>query len=184
MSFTFTHLVPALLLGFSLALDCFAISISQGIRSSVLRPLVVLASLFGLFQGGMLLLGHLTGTLLSGFLTQGMNWVAAILLVGIGLKMLKESREETEEEVASLIRLQDYLLLSIATSIDALAAGISLGSLKINALLATVIVGLFSLGLGLIGGFFGKQLGEHFGKQAELFGGLVLIALGLKSLMS
>lgn len=182
MQSLFAGLIPALLLGFSLALDCFAISISQGIRSAAARPLVMLALLFGLFQGGMLLLGHVAGQLLAGFLSWGMKGLAAVLLVGIGLKMLRESRETEAEEAASLVRLQDYLLLSIATSIDALAAGISLNSLGIDALLATAVVGLFSLGLGLAGGFFGKQLGERFGKRAEMFGGLVLIALGLKSL--
>lgn len=182
MHIDFAGLIPALLLGFSLALDCFAISISQGIRSNATRPLLILAMLFGLFQGGMLLLGHLAGTLLSGVLATGMNWLAAALLIGIGIKMLRESRQD-DEEAAALVRLQDYLILSIATSIDALAAGISLDSLKIDALLATLVVGLFSLGLALAGGYFGKQLGEKFGKRAELFGSFVLIALGLKSLL-
>lgn len=183
MHIDFAGLIPALLLGFSLALDCFAISISQGIRSNAMRPLLILAILFGLFQGGMLLLGHLAGTLLSGVLATGMNWLAAALLIGIGIKMLRESRAADEEEAASLVRLQDYLILSIATSIDALAAGISLDSLKIDSLLATLVVGLFSLALALAGGYFGKQLGEKFGKRAELFGSFVLIALGIKSLM-
>lgn len=175
--------LPTLLLGFSLALDCFAIAISQGIRSTLFRPLLALAVLFGVFQGGMLLFGHFSGELLSGVLAQGMNWIAAALLCGIGIKMLLESREDEAEEAASLQHIKDYILLSVATSIDALAAGFSLESLKVNPLLATGVVGLFSFGLALVGGLFGSKLGQHFGKRAELFGGLVLIGLGIKSLL-
>lgn len=185
MTSLLTDLLPLLLLGFSLALDCFAISISQGIRTSELKPMLILAILFGVFQGGMLLLGHLTGSLLTGFLTQGMNWIAAALLGVIGVKMLLESRENDheDEEPAPLTHTRDYLLLSIATSIDALAAGISLKSLSLDALQATLVVGIFSFGLALLGSQFGKQLGVHLGKRAELFGGLVLIGLGIKSLL-
>lgn len=187
MLFTASEIFAALLLGFSLALDCFAISISQGIRTSAVRPLVTLALLFGLFQGGMLLLGHLAGDWLSALLAGGMYWLAAALLFAIGIKMLLESREtdagDAPEAALPLNRVGDYLLLSIATSIDALAAGVTLGSLEIPVWLATGVVGFFSLLLALLGGHFGKRLGEQFGKRAELFGGLVLIALGVKSLL-
>ncbi|PKL75778.1 MAG: manganese efflux pump MntP [Candidatus Melainabacteria bacterium HGW-Melainabacteria-1] len=177
-------MISSLLLGFSLALDCFAIAISQGIRNRRLRPLLILALLFGLFQGGMLLIGHLAASLISGLLARGMDFIAAGLLGWIGLKMLRESREaDDDDEAVELVHWRDYLILSIATSIDALAAGMSLNSLGIEIWFATAVVGLFSTGLGLLGGRFGRQLGIRFGKHAEAFGGLVLIGLGVKALL-
>lgn len=176
-------MISALLLGFSLALDCFAISISQGIRSSKWQSLLILAVLFGLFQGGMLLFGNLASSLISGLLARGMDFLAAGLLGWIGIKMMREGRDEDDDESVELNRAKDYLVLSIATSIDALAAGMSLSSLKIEIWFATGIVAAFSFGLAVIGGHFGRQLGARFGKRAEIFGGLVLIGLGIKALL-
>lgn len=182
-------LIPALFLGLSLALDCFAISISQGIKTTRWRPVLTLAILFGVFQAGMLLLGHFTGGLIAGLLSKGMNLLAAALLMGIGAKMLIESHqasddssEDSAENSQEMTRMRDYLLLSIATSLDALAGGLSLSSLKIDTWLATVMVFGFSFGLAMIGGHFGTRLGERFGQRAEVFGGLVLIVLGLKAM--
>ncbi len=167
-------------------MDCFAIALSQGLRpdsgQNGHRHLLRLALLFGLFQGGMLLLGWAGGSLLERFLGSYTDWLAALLLAGIGLKLLKESGESESDQEPELQRMQDYLLLSIATSIDALAAGISLPSLKISVVLATAMVGLTSTGLALIGGFAGKKLGEKWGPQAEKFGGIVLLGLALKVL--
>lgn len=183
-------MIAALLLGLSLAMDCFAIALSQGLRPNSgqngHQHLLRLALLFGLFQGGMLLLGWAGGSLLVRVLGPYTDWLAALLLAGIGLKMLKESgeseSEQESEQEPELQRWQDYLLLSIATSIDALAAGISLPSLKISVVLATAMVGFTSTGLALIGGFAGKKLGEKWGPQAEKFGGIVLLGLALKVL--
>lgn len=167
-------------------MDCFAIALSQGLRPNSgqngHQHLLRLALLFGLFQGGMLLLGWAGGSLLVRVLGPYTDWLAALLLAGIGLKMLKESGESESEQEPELLRMQDYLLLSIATSIDALAAGISLPSLKISVVLATAMVGFTSTGLALIGGFAGKKLGEKWGPQAEKFGGIVLLGLALKVL--
>ncbi|HEY9841710.1 MAG: manganese efflux pump MntP family protein [Candidatus Sericytochromatia bacterium] len=176
-------MISSTLLGFSLALDCFAIAISQGIRNSRIRPLLILALLFGLFQGGMLLIGNLAAALISGLLARGMDFLAAALLAFIGIKMLREGRESEDEEAAELDHWRDYLILSIATSIDALAAGMSLQSLKVELWFATGMVAAFSTGLALIGGHFGRQLGARFGKRAELFGGVVLIGLGVKAII-
>jgi len=178
-------LIAALLLGLSLAMDCFAIALSQGLRpDSGQSHLLRLSLLFGLFQGGMLLIGWLGGNLLLGLLGPYTDWLAALLLGGIGLKMLKESTENRAEMEAEpeLNRWKDYLLLSIATSIDALAAGISLPVLNISVVLATAVVGVTSTGLALVGGFAGQKLGEKWGPQAERFGGLVLLGLALKVL--
>ncbi len=180
------YLAPGLLLGLSLAMDCFAIALSQGLKPNP-KPafLIRLAILFGVFQGGMLLIGHLGGAWITGWLGPYADWLAAGMLGGIGIKMLLEgigSEEEADESI-ELSGMRDSLVLSIATSIDALAAGLSLGSLKIPVIFATLCVGITSLLLGLLGGFSGKQLGGLLGKKAEIFGGLVLIGLGIKVLV-
>ncbi|PIQ28284.1 hypothetical protein COW36_04380 [bacterium (Candidatus Blackallbacteria) CG17_big_fil_post_rev_8_21_14_2_50_48_46] len=178
-------MIQSFFLGMSLAMDCFAISLSQGMRNgSGHKHLLRLALLFGIFQGGMLLAGWAGGNLLMQAMGPAIDWLAALLLVGIGVKMLKESREEESEEEPELNQIRDYFILSIATSIDALAAGISLPSLHIPVLMATLMTGFTSLGMALIGGYSGKRLGEHLGSRAEMMGGLVLIGLGIKVLLT
>jgi putative Mn2+ efflux pump MntP len=180
-----TFLSP-MILGLTLALDCFAIAICQGLGLPAgvsRRPLVILALLFGVFQAGMLLIGYFTGGTLLNSLGAMADWIAALLLFFIGGKMLKEGFEEGEDEEVSLLRPRDFVLLAIATSIDALAAGVSLVALKTSVWSTAIWVGLTSTGLALLGGFAGKQLGESLGRHAEKVGGLVLIGLGLKILL-
>ena len=180
-----TSMLASLLLGLSLAMDCLAIALSQGLRSGVRhRHLIRLALLFGLFQGGMLLAGWAGAFLLLSRLGAIMDWIAALLLAGIGLKMLREAfAAEDEDESPELNRWRDYLVLSLATSIDALAAGLTLPALQLSVPLATLMTGLTSLGMALLGGYAGRLLGSHFGQRAEILGGLVLIGLGVKVLL-
>lgn len=165
-------------------MDCFAIAITQGLRTSRHRPLITLAILFGLFQGAMLCLGYFLGMGIGNVLAQYMDWLAAGLLFWVGGKMLKEGLwPDPEAQWIDLTQVKDYLILSIATSIDAMAAGLSLTKLNLTVGLAGLMVGITSLLLGLIGGFFGKQLGSRFGPRAEILGGLVLIGLGIRALL-
>lgn len=179
-------MLTSLLLGFSLALDCFAIALSQGLALSTTptgkQKLWALALCFGFFQGGMLLVGYGGSQLFLAELGSWTNWLAALLLWGIGGKMVWESRSD-ESDAQPLQQLMDYVALSVATSIDALAAGVTLPALHVVWWQATVLVGLTSLGLGLLGGFGGKRLGASLGERAELFGGLVLIGLGFKAIL-
>lgn len=178
-----SNMVTSLLLGFSLALDCFAIALSQGLRAPAPRKLLLLALLFGLFQGGMLLLGAGAIEIMAPLLAPFMNWVAAILLIAVGGKMLLEGLREEPHEAEALPHLGAYVLLSFATSMDALAAGLSLSALQLPLLVTTLAVTGFSAGMALFGGFFGRHLGPYLGERAEVLGGLVLIALGIKVLL-
>jgi manganese efflux pump family protein len=173
------------LLGISLAMDCFAIALSQGLRAdSENKHLLRLALLFGFFQGGMLLVGWLGGSFVFRFLGNYTDWLAAALLAAIGLKMLKEGNTvETSELEPILGPWKDYFLLSIATSIDALAAGISLPALRLSIFEATLMVALTSTGLALVGAYAGRRLGEQWGAHAEKIGGLVLLGLAFKVLV-
>jgi len=187
--FDLTPLMIATLLGLSLAMDCFAIGISQGLRGLRGPGLWQLAILFGLFQGGMLLLGHLAGLLLAQWFSVAMPWLAAGLLFWIGGKMLAEGLggdddADASQPATSPSRWRDFVVLSVATSIDAFAAGISLHSLQTPLALAVGLTALTSLALGWLGGRFGHQLGHWLGQRAEALGGLVLIGLGLKALLA
>lgn len=176
------HLLVATLLGLSLAMDCLAIAISQGLRGLSSRALLKLSLLFGLFQGAMLFLGHLAGLLLAQFFSHYMSWLAAGLLFWIGLKMLKTGLSDETESTEVLSRWRDFVLLAIATSLDALAAGLSLQSLQSPFWLAVSLTTLISFGLSWLGGRFGTQLGSWIGHRAEALGGLILIGLGAKTL--
>ncbi|MGV3523269.1 MAG: manganese efflux pump MntP family protein [Candidatus Sericytochromatia bacterium] len=178
-----SNMVTSLLLGFSLALDCFAIALSQGLRAPAPRQLALLALFFGVFQTGMLLLGYGAIQIMAPLLTPFIDWVAAILLIAVGGKMLLEGLREEPAEALSLSRLSAYLILAFATSMDALAAGLSLSALRLPLLLTACFVGLFSSGLTLLGGFFGRHMGSYLGERAELLGGLVLIGLGVQVLL-
>ena len=173
------NFIASILIGVSLSLDCFAISITQGLRKNINPRRAIL---FALFQSGMLVIGYFAGSFSSGFLGSLARWISALLLFFIGAKMLKEGFEEEYEET-TVQNFQEYIILSISTSIDALAAGFTLPTLQVDWILTTICVGIVCFLLSMVGGLFGKLLGEKFGKRSELFGGLILIILGIKVLM-
>lgn len=174
------------LLGTSLSLDCFAISISQGIRPHIhpKRAIIILASLFAGFQGTMLLIGYFVGLSVSGWLGEIMKWISAGLLGFIAVKMIKESFEQENEGEKVIDHFNEMLLLSIATSIDALAAGFALNSLQTDWVAAFIFTVVICFILSLLGGFFGKRIGEQFGKKSELIGGAILLGLAVRILLS
>ncbi|MFN8576604.1 MAG: manganese efflux pump [Candidatus Sericytochromatia bacterium] len=175
------NLLQPFLLAFSLSLDCFAISISQGIKNNKdTKAVLILALLFGLFQAMMFVFGFYTGSLIFSLYSNFATIVASILLAFIGVKMIKEGLEDEEEEI-KVTNIKEYLLLSVATSIDAFAAGISFTTSKESFFITSILVGLVSLIMALIGGFSGNLIGEKFGKRSEIFGGLILIGLAIKN---
>ncbi|HMW03455.1 MAG TPA: manganese efflux pump MntP family protein [Leptospiraceae bacterium] len=177
-------MIASILIGISLSLDCFAISISQGIKNSKdrLKGILTLAFLFTLFQCGMLVIGYFSGNFLSESFEAITKWISFLLLLWIGIRMVRESFEEEEEEDLP-DNTKEYLLLSITTSIDALAAGFALPQLQLDWKLTTIFVGLICLLFTLTGGFVGKKIGEKFGKKSEIVGGVILIGLGIKILL-
>ncbi|MFN8670785.1 MAG: manganese efflux pump [Candidatus Sericytochromatia bacterium] len=177
--------IEIFLLAFSLSLDCFAISISHSLKPSISKKSIfTLAILFGLFQGLMFVLGFYFGNYLLSLFKSFANVIAFLLLLYIGVKMVKEGFEVEDEEVEDITQVKQYFVLSIATSIDALATGVSFTAIKANFVLTSLVVGLISFIMALIGGFSGKKIGEKLGKRSEIFGGIVLIILGIKILIS
>lgn len=176
------NLLRPFLLGTSLSLDCFAMSVSQGLRphSNPKKAIILLSVLFAGFQGGMLLIGYFVGFSVSDNLGDIMKWISAALLVFIGAKMVKESFEDNCENEKSVDHFKEMLILSVATSVDALAAGFALNSLQTEWLTAFIFTTVICFILSLTGGFFGQMIGEKFGRKSELIGGAILLGLAFR----
>lgn len=168
-----------------LAMDCLAVSMSCGIVMPGFgkRDALRLGLAFGGFQAGMFVLGWAGGSAFSEYIEGVDHWIAFGLLLVIGLKMIHEGLENDEECSNLDIRnIKVLLILSVATSIDALAIGISYAMIDIQIYVPTVAIGLTSLGFAVAGGMLGGRLGEKFGKRMEIVGGLILVMLGIKIL--
>jgi putative Mn2+ efflux pump MntP len=169
-----------------LSADCFAVALSISISHAglSLRKYFRFPIAFGLFQAIMLILGWLAGRTIVEFISSYDHWFAFALLVIIGGKMIWESFHEKEEGAGKDINKWFTLLaLSVATSIDSLAVGLSYAFLDVDILLAGVITGLISFIVPLIGYYIGKKVGELVGKRAEIAGGVILILIGLRILL-
>ena len=178
-------LLAILLLAVGLAMDAFSVSITRGlsVRCDIKHALTI-ALLFGGFQALMPVLGWASGRELASFMNQWAPWVAFTLLVLIGVKMIYESfRHPEEEEACKLLSLRELLFLSVATSIDAFAVGVTFAFLNISLLQPIIIIGLVTFLLSLVGVYIGKQVGHLFEGKMELVGGIILIAIGCKILL-
>jgi putative Mn2+ efflux pump MntP len=171
------------LIAVGLAMDCFAVSISRGMASGKRRlaNALLLAASFGSFQAAMPLLGYYAGEKMIGYISGFDHWIAFFLLAAIGVKMILESREK-EDKCGIKMTLPLLLTLSVATSIDAFAVGLSFAFLSVDILTAAVVIGLVSFILSFAGFLVGCRAGWSLGGRAELFGGLLLLGIGAKIL--
>lgn len=181
-------LFTLILTGIGLAMDATAVSIAKGMtlsKSVLIRYAFLLALAFGFFQGTMPVIGYFTGSHFADMITNIDHWIAFILLSCIGFNMVKESFEQNQNDntCISHIPFKTILLLAIATSIDALAIGVSFAFLKVDIILASCIIGIITFTLSLLGVLIGKKLGSVFEKYAQRFGGSILILLGIKILI-
>jgi putative Mn2+ efflux pump MntP len=170
-----------------LAMDAFAVSIATGLTIAPItgRHVFRLGFHFGLFQFMMPILGWLLGRGMASTIHGVDHWIAFGLLGGIGGKMLWESRAAEElGERADPTRGWTLVLLSVATSIDALAVGLSLAFLRVSVLLPSVAIGIVTAGLTAFGITFASRLGRGWGKWASVAGGGVLIFIGVRILIS
>ncbi len=177
-------MIEVLLLAFALSMDAFAVSIGLGAKQgSEYKHLALKVGLFfGLFQALMPLLGYLGGMGLLGFFEHYTRYIAFGLLLLIGAKMIYEGINEGVGEEISRITNKVLLMLAIATSIDAMAAGFSLMLLELNPLLSCAIIGVTTFIISVIGIFIGKFTGTWLESKAEIFGGVVLVAIGFRIL--
>jgi len=177
-------IISIILLAIGLAMDCFAVSIAQGLQGTRLRSVAVMAVLFGVFQGGMPLIAYFAGSLFADFFTRWSPWIALVLLVLIGGKMLveayKESRQPSEDDSPAILTLGTMLVLAVATSIDALSIGVLFIPVPEVLWLAIGIIAAMSTMFSLIGFWLGRTLGRHMPFNANILGGCILVAIGLK----
>ena len=175
-----------LLTAVALAMDAFAVAICKGLATPKITPkhLLVVGAWFGGFQALMPLAGYLVGSTFSDYITEVDHWVAFILLGFIGANMIKEALGKEEEcEDCSLAPLA-MLTMAVATSIDALAVGVSFALLpEVNILVAVGSIGVITFLLSALGMKIGNVFGAKYKSMAELFGGIVLVLIGLKILL-
>jgi len=179
-------MIEVVVLALALSMDALAVSIGLGSRQ-VKKPaaLALMAGIyFGVFQGLMPLIGYVGGRGLFAWIEMYAPWVAFLLLLLIGGKMIYESFSAGIEEDIPNINHKVMFTLAIATSIDAMAAGFSLTLLDVNPLVACIIIGVTTFIFSVAGVFVGKEFGTWLENKAELLGGVVLILIGLKILLS
>jgi putative Mn2+ efflux pump MntP len=171
-----------IVLAIALSMDAFAVSIGLGSKGSTPGLSLKAGLFFGTFQALMPFLGYLGGKGVLGWVDDYAHWIAFGLLSLIGAKMIYEGLHEGIEEDIAAITNKMMLLLAIATSIDAMAAGFSLTLLDINAYLACLIIGVTTFVFSWIGVQIGERSGTWLESKAEVFGGVVLILIGFKML--
>jgi putative Mn2+ efflux pump MntP len=172
-----------------LAMDAFAVAVATGLTLDEVtaRHKFRLGFHFGLFQFLMPVLGWAAGNEVVGYIRAYDHWVAFALLSAVGGKMLWESREprkERQQQRTDPTRGWSLLTLSVATSLDALAVGFSMGALRVSVWTASVVIGLVTAVLTVLGLSFGTRLGGRWERWAEAVGGLVLLGIGIRILFS
>ena len=173
-------------IGVGLSMDALAIAITNGaaIKHCHFRQAFLIAFAFGFAQFLMPLIGWLLGSAFLQALQRYDHWIAFLLLLSIGGKMLYESRGLSDtDDFKSCMHIPTLIMLSIATSIDALAVGFSFACLKISIALPIVVIGVTTFTICLIGVYVGKAIGHFLEKKLEIVGGLVLIAIGFRILI-
>lgn len=177
-------IVEVLLIAIGVSMDAFAVSVAKGISAHRVgwRHALLAGSWFGGFQALMPCIGYFLGLGFATFIGQWDHWVAWSLLSLIGANMVKESFSKDEDEVAGGWGFWHMLTLAVATSIDALAVGVSFAFLEMSVWMPVFIIGLTTMMFSIAGVLLGKKVGERFKSKAELVGGLVLIAIGCKIL--
>ena len=167
-----------------LSMDSFAVSISNGLTIKNLdkKKILIIASSLAFFQAIMPFIGWFAGIKVEKYIKEFDHWIAFSLLLFIGVKMIIEAFSEDEDKKSELnfIRLIGQ---SIATSIDALAVGISFAILKMEILMPVIIIGVVTFMFSILGLQLGNYFGKKFGKYVEIFGGMVLIGIGVKILL-
>ncbi|MET0990092.1 MAG: manganese efflux pump MntP family protein [Glaciihabitans sp.] len=174
------------LIALGVSADAFAVALTKGVhmRRFNLRHAIVIALTFGLFQAVMPVIGWLVGTQFARYITEFDHWVAFGLLAVVGGKMLWEafsSHEDTERD-SDTLDVRQLVLLAVATSIDALAVGITFAFVPVSIGGAATLIGVTTAVFALAGVIIGRRVGARFGKPAEIVGGVVLILIGTRIL--
>lgn len=168
-----------------LSMDAFAVAICKGLAMSKItfRKSLIVGLWFGGFQGLMPLFGYLLGVQFKDSITAIDHWIAFILLGLIGFNMIREALSKEEEKASDSLAFNDMLVLAIATSIDALAVGVTFAFLQVNIVPAICFIGVITFTLSMVGVKIGNVFGVRYKSKAELAGGIILILMGTKILL-
>ena len=174
-----------IVLAVGLSMDAGAAAICKGscMRRFNIKEAVAIAVSFGLFQALMPLIGWYLGTQFSVYIQRIDHWIAMILLTGLGIKMIWEAIREKEDVACTPLDLRELMVLSVATSIDALAAGIAFAVLSTGITRPVIIIGLVTAALSMLGVMIGSRFGQTFRAKAQVAGGAVLCLIGIKILL-
>ncbi len=180
-------MISILLIGVSLSMDAFAVSVTNGLTIKGFRPAYALwmGLYFGFFQFLMPLVGCLLGSTVSGYVSAVGPYISFVLLAFIGGKMLLDSIRGGEDDDAGMLSLSHkrLLALAVATSIDALAVGVSFAFMDVKLLPSCALIGCTTFTISVAGAFLGRAIPNVSGKKAGIAGGLVLIGIGVKLLL-
>lgn len=178
-------IIELIILSVGLAMDAFAVAICKGLSMPKMnwKKAYIIGMYFGVFQGLMPLVGYMLGINFQNKITNIDHWIAFILLGVIGINMIKEAISKEEETSNDSVQFKEMIILAIATSIDALAVGITFAFLKVNILLAISLIGIVTFVLSLIGVKIGNIFGDKYEKKAQFAGGIILVLLGIKILL-
>jgi putative Mn2+ efflux pump MntP len=178
-----------LLVAVGVSADAFAVSLARGLKIRTLRwsQALLIAGTFGLFQAVMPIIGWLLGSAFASAIQAFDHWVAFGLLLLVGGKMLWEAlfahTPDETDHTGDGIGMHELLVLAVATSIDALAVGLSLSLLDVNIWLTAAVIGVITFGLSLAAVFIGHRVGVRFQRPAEIIGGIILIGIGINILV-
>ena len=178
-------MVEILLIAVSLAMDAFAVSVSAGIAVPGFgsRQAARIGAWCGFFQFAMPLIGWFLGSSVRGYIEAVDHWIAFALLALIGGHMIWDALSDSGGETVTDLSTRKLFLLALATSIDALAVGVSMAFMDVNILLASGVIGAVAFVLAMLGGLLGRRLGDLFQRRATLLGGGVLVCIGVKILV-
>lgn len=172
------------ILAVGLSMDAFAVSVCKGLSLGKIKPkhMCIAGAWFGGFQALMPLIGYFLGSFFAEMIEKYDHWVAFVLLAIIGGNMIKESFDK-DEKVDSSMDVKSMLLLAIATSIDALAVGVTFAFLQVQIVPAMSFIGVITFIFSAVGVKIGSLFGTKYKSKAELFGGIVLVLIGIKILL-
>lgn len=177
--------LSVLLMAVGLAMDAFAVAICKGLamKRPGIRQILIVGIWFGVFQALMPVIGYYLGSSFYSYIEDYDHWIAFILLALIGVNMIREAISDEEEGVDASTGFRTMLVLAVATSIDALAVGISLAMTGDDIMTSAVVIGVVTFLISASGVKIGSLFGDRFGKKAELVGGVILILIGLRVLL-
>ncbi|MBQ7289236.1 MAG: manganese efflux pump [Clostridia bacterium] len=180
------HFGELLLIAVGLSMDAFAVSVCKGLASNRVgwKQFLIAGAWFGGFQALMPLLGYFLGYAFEKYINAFDHWIAFVLLGIIGANMIKDSFSKEEESVSSNYGARTMFVMAVATSIDALAVGVTFALLPdVNILIAISLIGLITFALSALGIKIGNVFGVRYKSKAEFSGGLILVLMGLKILL-